>query len=57
MRTRDLIGQAKGILMERYGLTGERAFAVPVRGSQQGNVKLRELAQQLVESGRLDLEG
>lgn len=56
VRTRDLIGQAKGILMERYGLTGEQAFAVLVRGSQQGNVKLRQLAEQLVESGRLDLE-
>ncbi|MDG4832808.1 GAF and ANTAR domain-containing protein [Solwaraspora sp. WMMD1047] len=53
VRTRDLIGQAKGILMERYKLTGEQAFALLVRGSQQTNVKLRDLAEHLVHSGEL----
>jgi GAF domain-containing protein len=56
VRTRDLIGQAKGILMERYKLTGEQAFALLVRGSQQTNIKLRDLAEHLVHSGELKLE-
>lgn len=51
--TRDLIGQAKGILMERHKLTADQAFAVLVRASQQANLKLRALAEQLTETGRL----
>lgn len=53
VQTRDLIGQAKGILMERYKLTGEQAFALLVRASQQTNTKLRDLAEQLVATGEL----
>ena len=49
--TRDVIGQAKGILMERYTLTGQQAFAVLTRYSQAQNRKLRDVAQQLVEVG------
>lgn len=49
--TRELIGQAQGILMERHKLTGELAFALLVRTSQARNVKLREIAEQLVHSG------
>lgn len=51
--TRDLIGQAKGILMERYGLTGDAAFAVLVRYSQRSNRKLRHVAEDLVAGGNL----
>ncbi|MFI9011144.1 GAF and ANTAR domain-containing protein [Actinosynnema sp. NPDC053489] len=51
--TRDLIGQAKGILMERHKLTADQAFAVLVRASQQGNLKLRELAERLTRTGEL----
>jgi transcriptional regulator with GAF, ATPase, and Fis domain len=55
--TRDLIGQAKGILMERYNINADRAFAVLVRVSQHNNRKLRDVAEELVSSGRLrDLE-
>jgi GAF domain-containing protein len=50
---RNLIGQAQGILMERYQLTAEQAFALLRRYSQAQNVKLAVLAQQLVESGIL----
>jgi len=49
--TRQLIGQAQGILMERHQLTGDQAFALLVRASQDRNVKLRELAEQLVYTG------
>lgn len=48
MRTRKLIGQAMGIVMERHGLTDERAFAFLSRLSQHRNVKLRLVAQEIV---------
>lgn len=51
LRTRELIGQAQGILMERERLTAEQAFAVLRRASQHLNVKLREVAETLVETG------
>jgi GAF domain-containing protein len=53
MRSRAVIEQAKGILMERYKITDERAFAVLTRVSQQSNMKLREVADLLVRSGSL----
>jgi transcriptional regulator with GAF, ATPase, and Fis domain len=51
--TRKLIGQAQGILMERFGLTDDQAFAVLRRYSQDNNVKLREVAQCLITTRRL----
>ncbi|PKH43527.1 GAF and ANTAR domain-containing protein [Nocardioides alpinus] len=45
---RTVIGQATGILMERFDLTPDRAFSVLSRMSQQNNVKLREVAEQIV---------
>ncbi|WBQ03487.1 GAF and ANTAR domain-containing protein [Kribbella sp. CA-293567] len=48
LRTRRTIGQAIGIVMERYSLTDQRAFAFLTRLSQHGNVKLNRLAEQLV---------
>lgn len=51
--TRDLIGQAKGILMERHRLTGDQAFALLVRASQRTNTKLVDVAEYLVHSGEL----
>jgi transcriptional regulator with GAF, ATPase, and Fis domain len=53
MDTRDLIGQAKGILMERHKVTAEQAFAVLVRASQRDNRKLHEVAAQLTSSGEI----
>jgi GAF domain-containing protein len=50
---RNLIGQAQGMLMERYGLTGEKAFAVLRRYSQHHNVKLTVLAEQLTSTRQL----
>lgn len=50
---RDLIGQAKGILMERHRITADAAFAVLAEASQHQNVKLTEIATQLVETGEL----
>jgi GAF domain-containing protein len=50
LATRQTIGQAIGIIMERYQLDEERAFAYLVRTSQDTNVKLRVVAQQTVET-------
>jgi len=49
--TQQVIGQAQGILMERYKLTDDRAFALLVQASQHRNAKLRDLAVELVRSG------
>jgi hypothetical protein len=46
--TRTTIGQAVGIVMERYELTDSRAFAFLLRMSQHRNVKLRLIAQEIV---------
>jgi GAF domain-containing protein len=51
--SRNLIGQAQGILMERYGLTGPKAFAVLRRYSQERNVKMRVLAEELASTREL----
>jgi GAF domain-containing protein len=50
---RQLIGQATGILMERFSLDADRAFEVLRRYSQDRNVKLRDVAARLVETRRL----
>ena len=51
LRTRELIGQAQGILMERERITGDQAFDVLRRASQHVNIKLREVAEALIETG------
>jgi GAF domain-containing protein len=48
LQTRDLIGQAKGILMEREGVSDPEAFEMLKTISQNSNVKLREVAGRLV---------
>jgi ANTAR domain-containing protein/GAF domain-containing protein len=50
---RDLIGQAKGILMERYKIDSLKAFALLVRASQHSNRKLRDIAAELALTGEL----
>ena len=51
--TRDLIGQAKGILMERHKITSEEAFTLLIRASQLANTKLRDVAEHLTTTGEL----
>ncbi|MDP5181766.1 ANTAR domain-containing protein [Blastococcus sp. BMG 814] len=51
MGTRDLIGQAKGILMERHRLTAEQAFGVLATVSQELNRKLLDVARELTDTG------
>jgi hypothetical protein len=51
LTSRELIGQAEGILMERERITADQAFDVLRRASQHLNLKLREVAQTLVDTG------
>jgi AmiR/NasT family two-component response regulator len=54
--SRHLIGQAQGILMERFKLSPERAFSVLRRHSQQHNIKLHQVAGELISTGKLPAE-
>jgi hypothetical protein len=51
LSSRDVIGQAKGILMERLRITPEDAFDALRRASQRLNLKLRAIAEKLAETG------
>lgn len=53
LSTRDVIGQAKGILMERQHLSAGDAFDLLRRVSQRLNRKLAEVAQDLAETGEI----
>ena len=49
VQTRQLIGQAVGVTMERFDLDDARAFAFLTRLSQDNNIKLRVIAERLLE--------
>ncbi|KIH96430.1 hypothetical protein LP52_25030 [Streptomonospora alba] len=53
VRTRQRIGEATGILIERYRITDREAFALLAKASQNMNVKLSALAEELVHTGSL----
>jgi AmiR/NasT family two-component response regulator len=48
--SRTVIGQAEGILMERFGIAADQAFAALRRVSQHRNVKLNQVAEELVRT-------
>lgn len=52
--SRSIIGQATGIVMERYGLDAVRAFAVLKRISQDGNIPMHQVATDLIRTRLLD---
>ena len=54
LESRTVIGEAVGIMMERYGLDADTALGALKRVSQQRNVKVRDLAAELVATGRVD---
>ncbi len=56
LSTRKTIGQAVGILMERYRLDEDRAFQYLLRSSQQANIKVRDIAAELVRGTGLRRE-
>ncbi|MFC8181790.1 GAF and ANTAR domain-containing protein [Rhodococcus sp. NPDC057297] len=51
LASRDLIGQAKGMLMERYRIDAAQAFALMSKLSQDSNVPLAALAADIVRLG------
>jgi GAF domain-containing protein len=51
LSSREIIGQAQGILMERERITADQAFELLRRASQRLNLKLRTVAQELVDTG------
>ncbi|UFN45124.1 GAF and ANTAR domain-containing protein [Nocardioides okcheonensis] len=51
--TRRVIGEAVGMLRERFDLSSDQAFAVLKRLSSHQNVKLARIAEQIVETGHL----
>jgi hypothetical protein len=55
LASRDVIGQAKGLLMCRENLTGFAAFDLLTRASQSLNVKLATLARRLVDDHEAEL--
>jgi AmiR/NasT family two-component response regulator len=50
LASRDLIGQAKGVVMERFNLDAVEAFELLSRLSQQSNTKVHDIAHALVDS-------
>jgi GAF domain-containing protein len=54
LSTRDRIGQAKGIIMERFHVNSARAFELLTRLSQVRNTPVRQVAQELVDRTTAD---
>lgn len=52
LASRDIIGQAKGMIMERFKIDAVRAFELLKRLSQSSNTALVTVARQLVEAGQ-----
>jgi GAF domain-containing protein len=52
LASRETIGQAVGILMERERITAEAAFVILRRASQHLNIKVREVARNLIDTGK-----
>jgi hypothetical protein len=52
VRTRQLIGEAVGVVMERYNLDDARAFGLLTRLSQESNTKLRAVAESLLHEAK-----
>lgn len=50
LSTRDRIGQAKGIIMERFGVDDVQAFDMLRRLSQDGNTRLVDIAQRVIDT-------
>lgn len=50
LTSRKTIGQAIGIVMERYEIDQDRAFMFLVRASSTSNVKLRDVAQEVLDT-------
>ncbi|PYE17366.1 GAF domain-containing protein [Williamsia limnetica] len=51
LASRDVIGQAKGMIMERFAVDAVRAFELMRKLSQDSNVPVVKIAEQVVERG------
>jgi AmiR/NasT family two-component response regulator len=49
LASRDRIGQAKGILMERFNIDSVQAFDMLRRLSQESNTPIRDLAERVID--------
>ncbi|BBY42972.1 GAF and ANTAR domain-containing protein [Mycolicibacterium celeriflavum] len=52
LASRDIIGQAKGMIMERYGVDAVQAFDLLRKLSQDSNVPLIKIATEFVETAQ-----
>lgn len=52
LKTRDVVGRATGILMERFGLDDEQAYSMLVSSSQDTNTPLLDVATWLADQGK-----
>jgi len=50
LHSRDVLGQAKGILMERFKIDAVRAFGLMTKLSQDTNTPVRMIAQRIVDN-------
>lgn len=50
LASRDIIGQAKGVIMQRFNLDAVEAFELLTRLSQQSNTRVTDVAQALIDS-------
>lgn len=57
LSSRTMIGQAVGLTMHRFGLTGDQAFDVLRRHSNERNRKLASLAKEMVEDWNVSQRG
>ncbi len=53
IQSRDVIGQAKGIIMERKGLSADAAFDLLREISQRENRRVRDIADEITRSGEI----
>jgi GAF domain-containing protein len=56
LTSRDVIGQAKGMLMERYGVNAIQAFDLLRKLSQDSNTPLIQIAADLIEKQQSSIE-
>lgn len=57
LQTREIIGEAVGLLMAKYNLDTDAAFGFLVRTSSHSNVKVRDIAVQMVADHVAEVNG
>jgi transcriptional regulator with GAF, ATPase, and Fis domain len=57
LTTRGLIGQAIGLTMARFQINSDRAFQFLIRASSTSNIKLRDIAEEVVSQANAQYDG